>query len=79
MFCNKCGLPINDDETICPSCGTKVNKDELTTELSEINASAPKEKKKLGKKGICLIETAPSGRNQHWCQYSGSAAGTKYS
>ena len=55
MFCNKCGLPINDDETICPSCGTEVNKDELTTEQSETTASAPKEKKKLGKKGICII------------------------
>lgn len=55
MFCKKCGLPINDDETICPSCGTEVNKDELTTELSETTGSALKEKKKLGKKGMCII------------------------
>ena len=55
MFCNKCGLPLKDNETKCPNCGTEVNKNELTTELSETTGLTLKEKKKLGKKGICII------------------------
>ena len=55
MFCNKCGLPIQENETKCPNCGTEVNKNELTTELSETTGSAKKEKKKIGKKGICIL------------------------
>ena len=55
MFCNKCGLPIQENETKCPNCGTEVNKDEFTTELSETTGSTLKKQKKLGKKGICII------------------------
>ena len=55
MYCNKCGLPIEENETKCPNCGTEINKEELTTELSETTVEVLKEKKKLGKKGICII------------------------
>lgn len=51
MFCNKCGLPIQENETKCPSCGTEVSKDEQ----NETTSSVLKEKKKLSKKGICII------------------------
>ena len=60
MFCNKCGLPINDDETTCPSCGTEVKKEEMTIQATG-NDVVSKRNKKLGKKGICIIAGVTAG------------------
>ena len=68
MFCNKCGLPLKDNETVCPNCGTEVKKEEMITKnnqneadnvTAQENAPAPAKKKKvriglLAGIGVCV-------------------------
>ena len=69
MFCNKCGLPIQENETKCPNCGTEVNKNELTTELSETTGSAKKEKRRSEKKESVFLQELLLVLWRYFCLY----------
>jgi len=40
MFCEKCGVKLDDGSVFCSGCGTKVN-DDNTTNLQNTNVTAP--------------------------------------